>query len=200
LIATARAFQDPMVEMRRKGIDIEHSGVFCQECGQERTRLDAQWGGALCQDCGRAKARERKVLVRDRTRTSALIAVGSANRRVAVALEDIDDIHAYVERVVARRFYNLDACDHEEYVAEGIAIAYHLRQNKWRRDLQPSFSKYLSTLLWQRLKDHWRSDIRQQGRGRRKQDGGFEATPVDSLDAMREANLEVGQEDGRLAA
>ena len=112
------------------------------------------------------------------------------------SLGDIGDIVAYCETVVARRFPYIE--DPEEYVNEAVAISYHLHKNKWRPDLQPSFSKYLSTLLWQRLKDHWRTDIRQQARGRRKQDGGFEATPVDSLDDYRERRVEIGTDEGGL--
>jgi hypothetical protein len=200
VIATQAAFQDPMVEMRRKGVDIEHSGVYCDECHAERTRLDAQWGGKLCQGCVRSHARERKIPMTGRSRAGLVLLGKESAKQPTVQLEDIDDLIGYVERVVSRRFYGLSPADHDDFVGEGIAIAYKLHRDKWRRDLQPSFSKYLSTLLWQRLKDHWRSDIRQQGRGRRNQDGGFTATPVDSLDELRESARDVGEEDGRLAA
>jgi hypothetical protein len=195
VIATSSNFQDPMVEMREKGVDKDHSGVYCPECHAELTRLDAQWGRKFCQACVRAKAAGRKVSVKGSDNAGLIVIGRESAGRPAVPLGDIDDIFAYVERVVERRFYGLAACDREEYVSEGVAIAYKLHRDKWRRDLQPSFSKYLSTLLWQRLKDYWRSDIRQQGRGRRKQDGGFEATPVDSLDERREAGIEYS--DGR---
>jgi DNA-directed RNA polymerase specialized sigma24 family protein len=172
-VATINDRQDPMIRMRQTGTKVD---VWCRGCGKQMSALEAQWG----KDCRACRPKSER-----------------ANLN-AVALEDIDDIYAYVETYVRRRF--ADVPDQEEYVSEGIAITYRLHRESWKRELQPSFSKYLSTLLWQRLKDWHRVQRRQKCEGTRDTDGEQRFAPVVSLDAMREANLEVGQEDGRLAA
>lgn len=150
------------------------SNVWCA-CGREIPKLRAAWGETKCRAC-------------DKQETPP------AHDGPPVPLEDIDDVVGYVTEYVWRRFSQLPPQMKEDYIAEGVAIAFRLHRDSWRREQTPSFRLYLSTYLWNRLRDYWRSEQCRSGEAHWANKR-VVWTGRDSLDAMSDAGTELAAPD-----
>lgn len=133
------------VEPRQKPNPETGSGHWCA-CGREIPQMEAAWGQAVCRPCRKDSGEGRK-----------------HPELAVVPLEDIDDVWGYVSEYVYRRFSQLPPNEIEEYIAEGLAITFRLHAESWRREQTPSFRLYLSTYLWNRLRDYRRKQVVQSG-------------------------------------
>lgn len=111
------------------------------------------------------------------------------------AIEDVADLRTYTASIVRERFAQLPESMKEEARQEAICLAFELHK-KWDKERCESFKDFLSTYLYLRLIDWWRSTRVHDG-GVKTEDGTYEAPTLSVADID---TFDSADEDERLGA
>lgn len=100
------------------------------------------------------------------------------NEATGWELEDVEDIRTYSAAIVRNKFPQLPEQMRDEARQEAICLVYELHK-KWKPEKCPSFRDYLSTYLYLRLVDWWRTTRVHDG-GVKNEDGTYDPPTVPS--------------------